>query len=147
VEKKSSSRHLFAGHAPATCCISPPPSPTSTSRCSNSVQLWLAPTTTSTPRQHYNLCYAQAKHYLPIKDFTAFTSLCLLFRSLPLDMLGGLAMPTRRSPDLSVQIFYLVLCSPPPRHARGLSLANLSVARLVGSYLVLLLLCVLPLTA
>jgi hypothetical protein len=130
VEKKSSSRHLFAGHAHATCCISPPPSPTSTSRCSNSVQLWLAPTTTSTPRQHYELCYAQVKHYLPIKDFTASTSLCLLFRSCS----GGLAMSTRRSPDLSVQIFYLVLCSPPPRHARGLSLTNLRVARLVGFY-------------
>jgi hypothetical protein len=57
---------------------------------------------------------------------------CLLFGSLPLHMLGGLAMPTRRSPDLRVQIFYLVLCSPPPRHARGLGVANLRVARPVG---------------
>jgi hypothetical protein len=53
---------------------------------------------------------------------------------LPLDMLGGLAMPTPRSPDLRVQIFYLVLCSPPPQHARGFGLANLRVARPVGSY-------------
>jgi hypothetical protein len=53
----------------------------------------------------------------------------------PLDMLGGLALPTRRSPDLRVQIFYLVLCSPPLRHARGLGLANLRVTRPVGSYL------------
>jgi hypothetical protein len=52
----------------------------------------------------------------------------------PLDMLEGLALPTRRSPDLRVQIFYLVLCSPPPRHARGLDHANLRVARPVGSY-------------
>jgi hypothetical protein len=58
----------------------------------------------------------------------------LLFQSLPLDMLVGLAMPTRRSPDLRAPIFYLALCSPPPRHARGLGLANLWVARLVGFY-------------
>jgi hypothetical protein len=37
--------------------------------------------------------------------------LCLLFRSLPLDMLGGLAMPIRRSPSLRVQIF--ILCYVP----------------------------------
>jgi hypothetical protein len=59
---------------------------------------------------------------------------CLLFRPLLLDMLGGLALPTRRSPDLRVQIFYLALCSPPPRHARGLGHANLRVARPVGFY-------------
>jgi ABC-type multidrug transport system fused ATPase/permease subunit len=43
----------------------------------------------------------------------------LLFWSLPLIMLGGLAMPTRRSPDLRVQNFYLVLC-PPFDMLRGL---------------------------
>jgi hypothetical protein len=43
----------------------------------------------------------------------------LLFRSLPLDMLGGLALPTRRSPDLRVQIFYLVLYPPPPLDMLG----------------------------
>jgi hypothetical protein len=48
-------------------------------------------------------------------------------------MIGGLALPTHRSPDLRVPIFYLVLCSPPPRHARGLGLANLRVTRPVGS--------------
>jgi hypothetical protein len=58
--------------------------------------------------------------------------MCLLFLSLPLDMLGGLEMLTRRSPDLRVQIF--ILCYGPTRHARGLSLANLRVARPVGSY-------------
>jgi hypothetical protein len=61
----------------------------------------------------------------------------LLFQSLPLDMFGGLACPTRRSPDLRVQFFYLVLYSPLPRHAQGLGLANLRVARPVGSYLLL----------
>jgi hypothetical protein len=45
----------------------------------------------------------------------------------PLNMLEGLAMPTRRSPVLRVQIFYLVLCSSPPQHARGLGRANLRV--------------------
>jgi hypothetical protein len=60
-----------------------------------------------------------------------------LFRSLTLDMLGGLAMPTRRSTDLRVQIFYLVLCSPPTRHAGGLDHTNLRVVRPVGSYLFL----------
>jgi hypothetical protein len=43
----------------------------------------------------------------------------LLFRSLPSDMLGGLAMPTRRSPDLRVQIFYLVMCSLLPLDMLG----------------------------
>jgi hypothetical protein len=46
----------------------------------------------------------------------------LLFRS-PLDMLRDLAMPTRRSPDLRVQIFYLVMCSLLPLDMlRGLAL-------------------------
>jgi hypothetical protein len=67
-----------------------------------------------------------------------FVDLLYMFLSalptLPLDVLGGLALPTRRSPDLRVQIFYLVLCSPPPRHARRLGLANLRVARPVGFY-------------
>jgi hypothetical protein len=49
-------------------------------------------------------------------------------------MLGGLVLPTRRSPDMRVQIFYLVLYPPPPRHARMLGLANLRVARPVGFY-------------
>jgi hypothetical protein len=35
----------------------------------------------------------------------------LLFRSLPLDMLGGLALPTRRSPDLRFKFF--ILCYVP----------------------------------
>jgi hypothetical protein len=69
--------------------------------------------------------------------------MCLLFLSLPLDMLGGLALPTRRSSDLRVQIFYLVLCSPPPQHAWGLGHANLRVARPVGSIPSI---CVIPLT-
>jgi hypothetical protein len=89
--------------------------------------------TTPDRRLHSDLRYAQAKYYFPIKYFTASTSLCLLFRS-PLDMLRGLALPTRRSPDLRVPIFYLVLCSPPPRHARGLGHANIRVARPVGFY-------------
>jgi hypothetical protein len=55
----------------------------------------------------------------------------------PLDMPGGLFMPTRRLPDLRVQNFQLVLCSPPPRHALGLGLANLRVPKPVGSYLLL----------
>jgi hypothetical protein len=42
-------------------------------------------------------------------------------------MLGGLAMPTCRSPDLRDPIFYLVLYSPPHRHARGLGIVNLRV--------------------
>jgi hypothetical protein len=40
----------------------------------------------------------------------------------PLDMLRGLALPTRRSPDLRVQIFYLVLCSPPLDTLGGLAM-------------------------
>jgi hypothetical protein len=54
----------------------------------------------------------------------------LLFRPLPLrharglgtanvDMLGGLAIPTRRSPDLRVQNFYLVMCSLLPLDMLG----------------------------
>jgi hypothetical protein len=62
-----------------------------------------------------------------------FYMFCLLFRYLPLHMLRGLAMPTRRLPDQRVQIFYLVLCLP-LRYAQGLGLANLRVARPVGSY-------------
>jgi hypothetical protein len=42
----------------------------------------------------------------------------LLFRSL-LDTLGGLAMPTHRSPDLRVQNFYLVMCSLLPLNMLG----------------------------
>jgi hypothetical protein len=42
----------------------------------------------------------------------------MLFRSL-LDRLGGLAMPTRRSPDLRVQNFYLVMCSLLPLDMLG----------------------------
>jgi hypothetical protein len=50
-----------------------------------------------------------------------FYMFCLLFRYLPLDMLRGLAMPTRRLPDQRVQIFYLVL-RPPLDMLRGLAL-------------------------
>jgi hypothetical protein len=96
-------------------------------------------------RLHSDLGYTESKFYLQLNIFTTFISFadllymfCLPFRSLPLDMLEGLAMPTRRSPDQRVQFFYLVLCSPPPRHARGLGHANLRVARPVGSYLFLL---------
>jgi hypothetical protein len=53
----------------------------------------------------------------------------LLFRSL-LDRLGGLPMPTRRSPDLRVQNFYLVMCSLLPLDMLGgLGLAHLWVTR------------------
>jgi hypothetical protein len=89
------------------------------------------------PRLH-----AQAKYYSQLYIFLRFqfilqicsTFFYLLFWSLPLDMLGGLPMPTRWSPDLRVQIFYLVPCSPPPRHVRGFGHANLWVARHVGFY-------------
>jgi hypothetical protein len=64
-------------------------------------------------------CYIQLFFTTSIYFVDLLYMFCLLFRSLPLDMLGGLALPTRRSPDLRVQIFYLVLCSPPPQHARG----------------------------
>jgi hypothetical protein len=67
-----------------------------------------------------------------------FVDLLYMFLStlptLPLNMLGGLVLLTCRSPDLMVQIFYLALCSPPPRHARGLGLTNLRVSRPVGFY-------------
>jgi hypothetical protein len=103
----------------------------------------LRPWQTTTMFQSFRL-HAQAKCYLQLNIFMAsiyFVSqlhmFVLLFQSLPLDMLGGLACPTRRSPDLRVQFFYLVLYSPLPRHAQGLSLANLRVARPVGSYLLL----------
>jgi hypothetical protein len=47
----------------------------------------------------------------------------LLFRSLPLDMFGGLAMPTRRSPDLRVPIFFILCYVPLPLDMlRGLSM-------------------------
>jgi hypothetical protein len=74
------------------------------------------PTTTLQPRLH-----EQAKCQFLIKYFMAsiyFVDLLympwLLFRSLPLDMLGGFAMPTRRSPDLRVQFFLSCAMSPPP---------------------------------
>jgi hypothetical protein len=92
-------------------------------------------------RLRSDLGHTQAKYYLQSNIFThsiyfvdLFYMPWLLFRSLPLDMLGGLDMPTRRSPDLGVQIFYLVLCSLPPRHARGLGQCNLRVAIPVGFY-------------
>jgi hypothetical protein len=88
------------------------------------------------PRLH-----TQAMYYLQLNIFTTSISfddlLYMLFPALlilPLDMLEGLALPTCRSPDLRVQFLYLVLCSPPPRHARGLGLANLRVARPVAFY-------------
>jgi hypothetical protein len=84
----------------------------STTSCSQSILSW--------PANHSDLDYVQAKCYFQLIIFTPsiyFVDLLympwLLFRS-PLDMLGGLVMPTRRSPDLRVQIFYLVLCSSPP---------------------------------
>jgi hypothetical protein len=45
--------------------------------------------------------------------------LCVLFRSLPLDMLGGSAMPTRRSSDLRVQIFFILCYVPLPLDMLG----------------------------
>jgi hypothetical protein len=91
-------------------------------------------------RSRPDLIYtAQAKCQFKLNIFT--TSIyfrrhalhVFVYSSDPLlDMLGGLALPTRRSLDLRVQIFYLVLCSPPTRHSRGLGHANLRVARPVG---------------
>jgi hypothetical protein len=96
---------------------------------SRSTQLHLASpaiskTTTTSTRRPSRL-HAQAKFYLQLKIyFTASISfvdllymLCLLFRSLPLDMLGGLAMPTRRLPDLRVQLFQS--CAMPPSTCSG----------------------------
>jgi hypothetical protein len=99
--------------------------------------------TAPTSADNDDLFNAQAKCYIHLifYDFNLFCRPALHVLSAlpipPLDMLGGLALPTRRSPNLRVQIFYLVLCSPPPRHARGLGHANLRVARPVGSYLLL----------
>jgi hypothetical protein len=70
-----------------------------------------------------DLLDAQAKYYLQLNLFTSlisFIDLLYMFFPFPLDMLGGLVLPTYRSSVLRVQIFNLVLCSPPPRHARGL---------------------------
>jgi hypothetical protein len=57
----------------------------------------------------FDLSHIQAKYYLQLNIFMASISFIdqlymfvLLFRSLPLNMLGGLTMPTRRSPDLRV---------------------------------------------
>jgi hypothetical protein len=85
----------------------------------------------SCQRPRFDFSETYAKCYFQLKIFFRRPTLhvFLLFRSLPFDMLGGLAMSTRRSPDLRVQIFYLVLCSPPPRRAQGLDHANLRVSR------------------
>jgi hypothetical protein len=46
----------------------------------------------------------------------------LIFQYLPLDMLGGLALPTRRSPDLRVPIFILYYVPLPLGMLGGLAL-------------------------
>jgi hypothetical protein len=75
-----------------------------------------------------DLFNAQAKCYIQLIIFTpsiSFVDLLYMLLSalpIPLDMLGGLTMLTRRSPDLRVQIFYLVLCSPPLDMLGGLAL-------------------------
>jgi hypothetical protein len=118
----------------------------------------MTPTTTSTPPCHrqrsstsaklnviFNLIFLQLQYFSSIVlDFPCLRDLrrpaLHVFPTLPvppLDMLGGLALRICRSSDLRVHIFYLVLCSPLPRHARGIGLANLRVARPVGSNLLL----------
>jgi hypothetical protein len=104
------------------------------------------PTMTLQPRLH-----EQAKCQFLIKYFMAsiyFVDLLympwLLFRSLPLDMLGGLAMPTRRSPDLRVQFFLSCAMSPSPLTCSGASPCQSKGRQTCG---VIFLLCVLPLTA
>jgi hypothetical protein len=42
-----------------------------------------------------------------------------LYFPSPFDTLGGLGMPTRRSPDMRVQNFYLVMCSLLPLDMLG----------------------------
>jgi hypothetical protein len=133
--------------APVTCCIDVhgtaelPRSTSSTSPvCANghldsSAWLQLASPPTTSTIFHFDKakCYFQFNffHDFRIVSSTVSDSLCFceFCRSAlhvfvcssgpPLDTLRGLVLPTRRSPELRVQIFCLVLCSPPPRHARG----------------------------
>jgi hypothetical protein len=92
------------------------------------VQLWLAQPTTSTRRHQHQTSTPtrQAKCQFSLNIFTTsiyFVNLLympwLLFRSLPLDMFGGLAMPTRRSPDLRVPIFLSCAMFPSPSTCSG----------------------------
>jgi hypothetical protein len=101
---------------------------------------------------HSDLDYTpQAKCYSQLNTSTASISFAdllymfyLLFLSLQLDMLGGLALLTRRSPDLRVIIFLSCAMFPTPSTCSGVVHANLRVARPKGS---IPLMCVLPLTA
>jgi hypothetical protein len=89
-----------------------------------SAQLQLESTTTIfRPRLRQD---TQAKCQFTVKYFYGFNFFCkhalhdfLLFRSLPLDMLGGLEMLTRRSPDLRVQIFLSCAMFPSPSTCSG----------------------------
>jgi hypothetical protein len=54
--------------------------------------------------------------------------------SLPLDMLGGLALPTRRSLDMRVPVFVLCNVPLPLEMLRGLGHSNIRVAKPEGSY-------------
>jgi hypothetical protein len=117
--------------------------PCTTYRCSCS---WCRrptrpPVTISSPYQYLGSSSCRRPTRPPVTISSAYqylgSSSCQLLRRLqPAPTTPtSTTRPKVAGPDGS--IFYLVLCSPPPRHARGLGLANLRVARPVGSYLLL----------